>query len=337
MSPSRSKTISFPSGETSRLIQVPSSVSMTASTGIGYAGFSTSHFFGFSFSLSCSAPGAGAAVGVGAGVTAGVGWATGSGGRSDGRWPIVNAGGSAAARRKSAGSQRRKLFAAFIASFRKKKFRWSLLRARRGTDRARGGERQWDRDREPRAAVGQGEVELVVRAVEQLQPLARVLQADAVRCGGARGSGADPVVADLDPQAPVVAPGGERDPLGAGILADAVLDGVLDERLQEERRDPRLPDLGIDLDGDLEPVAEAHPLDGEVPVQHVDLGLQRDGLFGLGLQVQPQEVGQPVDGVAGELGVLLDQRKERVQRVEEEVRAKLLPQRVQLRLRERGP
>src|SRR5262249_6352459 len=60
------------------------------------------------------------------------------------------------------------------------KFRWSLLRTGRRADRARGGERQWDRDREPRAAVGQGEIELVVRAVEQLQPLARVLQADAV-------------------------------------------------------------------------------------------------------------------------------------------------------------
>ncbi len=58
MSPRRSKTISFPSGDTSSDIHVPAVRSSWTVLSYGYGGFATSHFgASFSFSFDASAVG----------------------------------------------------------------------------------------------------------------------------------------------------------------------------------------------------------------------------------------------------------------------------------------
>ena len=114
---------------------------------------------------------------------------------------------------------------------------------------------------------------------------------------------------------------------------DAVTDGVLDERLQEQMRDARVEDGGIDVDRDAEPIAEARLLDRQIRLQDLDLLFDADFL-----RVRPeahsQQVAQSIDHDVGRLDVAPHQARDRVQRVEQEVRLELPLQRLELRLGE---
>ena len=114
---------------------------------------------------------------------------------------------------------------------------------------------------------------------------------------------------------------------------DAVLHGVLDERLEAEERHDDGQHLGRDADRHGEPVAEPGLLDDEV-------GLDRPQLLR-----ERRELAVPAEGVAGELGEVDEQlpgplgvgareRRDGGQRVVDEVRADLRPQRAHLGLHE---
>ena len=70
--------------------------------------------------------------------------------------------------------------------------------------------------------------------------------------------------------------------------------------------------------------------------EEVELRLERDLLLPDVLERQAQEVAQPHQRPIGRLDVAMHQRRDRVQRVEEEVRVQLLLQRLELRLDEPG-
>ena len=61
---------------------------------------------------------------------------------------------------------------------------------------------------------------------------------------------------------------------GPGLLRDAVLDGVLDQRLEEQRRQQRIERLRLDVEADDQPIGESRLLDLEVLRQEVELGLR---------------------------------------------------------------
>ena len=54
--------------------------------------------------------------------------------------------------------------------------------------------------------------------------------------------------------------GADADCAGRAPGGDPMNDGILHERLQQQRRHDRLPRGGVDLITDLQPVREAHPL-----------------------------------------------------------------------------
>ena len=63
---------------------------------------------------------------------------------------------------------------------------------------------------------------------------------------------------------------------GPLLLGDAVLDRVLDERLQEQGRHERVERLGLDVEPHDQAIGEARLLDLEVLRQEIELRLQRD-------------------------------------------------------------
>ena len=123
---------------------------------------------------------------------------------------------------------------------------------------------------------------------------------------------------------------------GPGLLRDAVLDRVLDERLQQQVRHQRVERVGLDVEADDEAIGEARLLDLEVLCEEVELGLERDFLLAELLERQAQQVAQPHQRPVGGLDVAVHQRRDRVQRVEQEVRVQLLLQRLELRLDQPG-
>ena len=128
---------------------------------------------------------------------------------------------------------------------------------------------------------------------------------------------------------------GDRDAAAALLRLEAVPHGVLDERLDREERHDRREHLGGDLQRHLQPVAEPGALEAQVAVD-------RAQLLGHGREVAvpaervAREVGELEHELAGLRGVGVDERRDRVERVVDEVRADLRAERAHLGLGERG-
>src|SRR5690606_21333124 len=84
------------------------------------------------------------------------------------------------------------------------------------------------------------------------------------------------------------------------------------------------------LDGQLVP--EPDLLDGEVVVHEADLVGEGDERARAGVEGVPEDARQPLDGALGLARLLLDERGDGVERVEEEVRVDLRAERDELRL-----
>src|SRR5262249_53268527 len=121
--------------------------------------------------------------------------------------------------------------------------------------------------------------------VELPEPAPGVGETHALPQRGAVGALA--VVADLDPQgAPLPRC---PDPHAPALLpgTQPVAEGVLHQRLEEERRDPRLLALGGNVEADLDPVLVPDALDLQVHPEHPDLVGQGDALVSVGPERGP--------------------------------------------------
>jgi hypothetical protein len=114
-----------------------------------------------------------------------------------------------------------------------------------------------------------------------------------------------------------------------------VLDRVLDERLQHERRHGRVEQGRWHRHLDPQPVAVPEPLDVGVRPHDVDLLTERDFRPALGPHGVGEERADAVEGLRGPCGRDLQQRRHRVQGVAEEVRLQLPLEHVEAR--RRGP
>ena len=86
----------------------------------------------------------------------------------------------------------------------------------------------------------------------------------------------------------------------------------------------------------LQAIAEARPLDLEVLVDEIELVLERHHLRADAIERQPQQVAEPRQHRVGGVDVAVHQRRDRVERVEQEVRVQLPLQRLQLRFGQAG-
>ena len=109
-----------------------------------------------------------------------------------------------------------------------------------------------------------------------------------------------------------------------------MLDRVLDEGLDEERRQAHGERVGCRIDLDLELRPEARLLEREVALDVLELLGDRDELAGTG-ERPAAIVREGEDQLAGSVGIGADEARDRVQAVEEEMRLDLRLQRLQLR------
>src|SRR5215510_9917180 len=182
------------------------------------------------------------------------------------------------------------------------------------------------------ALVPVAKIEEVVGAVKLLQPRAGVGQSDALfdlRAPGVRQTRA--VVAYLKLEFILFEPGRNLDQPRRGMWRDAVTDGVFDQRLQNQIRHARVERLRLDIHLHLQPVAESRLFNLQVAFEKFQLLPQRSHLRSDVLQSQSQQVAQPRDHPLGGFHVAAHQRRDGVQRVEEEMWMQLHFQRLQLR------
>ena len=113
-----------------------------------------------------------------------------------------------------------------------------------------------------------------------------------------------------------------------------VLDGVLDERLQDQPRHLGVERLGIDVVAHRQAILESGLLDLQILLQELELLLQRDARRAAAVERQSQQIAQAADHPVGRVRVGVDQRRDRVQRVEQEMRVQFRLERLQPRLRQ---
>ena len=127
---------------------------------------------------------------------------------------------------------------------------------------------------------------------------------------------------------------GDLHPPWLDARRDAMADGVLHQRLQDQMGHACIQRLWRDVHHDRQPVLQARLLDLEVGLEKGELLAQRHLLRLLVLEGGAQEVAEAGDHSPGGLRFGGDERRDRVQRVEEEVRLQLHLERLQPRLGE---
>ena len=105
------------------------------------------------------------------------------------------------------------------------------------------------------------------------------------------------------------------------------MDGVLHERLQEQVGDACIQRLRSDLHHHGQPVLQASLLDLQIGLEKRELLTQRDLLRLFVLEGDAQEVTEAGDHPSRGPGLSGDERRDRVQPVEEKVRLQAMPSR----------
>ncbi len=173
----------------------------------------------------------------------------------------------------------------------------------------------------------------VAPRIKHVQAAADVGQPDAALSGSGP-TDARAVVPDRQGQRALAGTRFDPDSDAARLRVGAVLDRVLDQRLKKEARHLRGSGRRVRLDVDPDAVAKPQALDIEVLVQEREVALERDELRRFGEQAGAQQVPQAHNHSPGPARLASDQRQERVQGVEEEVRLELRLQSRELCLEE---
>ncbi len=138
------------------------------------------------------------------------------------------------------------------------------------------------------------------------------------------------VAHDYRDEARAELPGNGHRP-AAGLRLDAVIDRVLQQRLQHQPGDQRVAGECVDAPGYRQPRAQPQLLDALIDARDFQLLLQRDDVALLA-QVGAKQVGQILHRLLGLRRIGAGQRSDRVHAVEQEVRADSSLQRVYPRL-----
>ena len=109
---------------------------------------------------------------------------------------------------------------------------------------------------------------------------------------------------------------------------EPVADRVLDHRLQDQRWDQHVKRRRINAVIDAQPRTKVHLLDVEIGTQVFHLFGKLHFLLADPAQRDAQQIAQAFDHQIGLVGIAMDERRDRVQRVEEEMWMQLLLQRL---------
>jgi len=111
----------------------------------------------------------------------------------------------------------------------------------------------------------------------------------------------------------------------------AMDDGMFEQRLQAEARHKNASDSGRGVEAQVEAVAQAQPLDFAIGARHVHFAFERVEHRLIAREDGPQRGGEQFDSAFGAGRVGRDQRRDRVQCVEEKMRIDLCAQSGQAR------
>jgi hypothetical protein len=174
------------------------------------------------------------------------------------------------------------------------------------------------------------EAEVGAIAIQRGEPPPQVPDPGALlRAGGKSGA----VIGDR--QAERVAIPCRRDGKTAALesCAEPVLERVLDQRLEQERRERQAPGVIGDGPRNLETLAVALLLHGEIGLQVLELLVERARCATGSRECPPQHVGEVLDRAFSRAGIGPHQRRHGVERVEEKVWIHLGLERCQSRVR----
>src|SRR6185295_14579748 len=115
-------------------------------------------------------------------------------------------------------------------------------------------------------------------------------------------------------------------------MRDAVVNGVLYQRLQKQRRHGDVAHIRGNVELGTQPLAETHALDREEGLREPYFLGQRNRLLAPERQALAKELRHQKAHLARSRRVVADQRRDRVQAVEQEMRIELRAQRFQLGL-----
>src|SRR5262245_37248548 len=164
------------------------------------------------------------------------------------------------------------------------------------------------------------ELELGFGAVQLVQPRTRVRNPDALSDFAA---GAGTVVGYFDHERPAFHLSHDVDASPSGARGDAVAHGVLHQGLKDQVRNHQVEGAGCDGATDFEAVAEPDLLDLEVFIEVLHLTPYGDLLHAGAVQREPQEIAEARNHTVGAFHITIHERRDGVQRIEEEVRLQL--------------
>jgi len=144
---------------------------------------------------------------------------------------------------------------------------------------------------------------------------------------------ADAIVFDTQVEASGGDPGFDADGTAFHLIAEAVLHGVFDQRLQQHAGNEHIERVRIDVAFKAQLIAEADEFDRQVIVDEFELIAQARHAFVFAQQAA-EDAGEFQDHLAGAVGVDPDERGYRVQSIEEEVGIDLAGERLQTRFDE---
>src|SRR6266853_1494036 len=175
------------------------------------------------------------------------------------------------------------------------------------------------------------QLELVVGAVNGSKALVDVAEADAAaeRAIEPFLSHPEAVVYDFDNRVAVAQLARDRDASSADLRGEAVLDRVFDQRLEDEARDDDVECGRMNLSDHLQLWPEPDHFDVQVLVDRLELFAQGDEVIGAAQQ-PPQQARELGDQYAGGFRLRADERRDRRERVEQEMRVDLVGERFEL-------
>lgn len=168
------------------------------------------------------------------------------------------------------------------------------------------------------------EIERVLVSVEMLEAGASIREPHAFDAGRFVWRGKTlAVVDDLDLQFGAKMSGSDGDDSGSVERFKAVADGILHERLEDERWDKRFERRWIDLEIDGQSVSEAGFFDVEVAREKGHFLAERGLVAVGGVERVAEQIAEPCDGAIGGLWVLMNERGDGVQCIEQKVGVEL--------------
>lgn len=126
-------------------------------------------------------------------------------------------------------------------------------------------------------------------------------------------------IPDLDLDAVIGNPGEYFDEVGTFVLADAMANGVFDERLEKKWRHELIEGCGFGVEGKGEALAEALLLYADIEIEKLEFARERDFVLAHLIERDAEELAEAEEDIFGGAGIFLNEGYGGLKCVEEEV------------------